>query len=348
MPTKNRFLFLNRVLHYYSNVDFKGIIYIGDSSDTKDLRRNKSLVESLKNNLKIIHKHYPNINPPKCTKLLVEQVRTKYSVLCNDDDFLVPDGLERCIKFLENNYSYASAHGKAISIKTQNSMPHSKIVSCVSKRQPIEEADKASDRWIQFMPNLSDALFSVHRTDDFRLMYSFSDVRDGVLSGCILPNALSIISGKIKELNGLSLVRHMQDNPYRTKEETDFYFWIKGKDWLSNIEYSRDILAKELMFQDKIKYDAALKVVDKGMSLYIAKRFTGDWEKYLSENSLQISNLTNSRFDVVKRIKNIIKKSLFSSPIKTSNTLLKSLLNPSSSYHKDFMPIYHAITEEEK
>ena len=38
-------------------------------------------------------------------------IQTDYSVLCADDDFIIPSSLNKCINFLKNNKSYSSAHG---------------------------------------------------------------------------------------------------------------------------------------------------------------------------------------------------------------------------------------------
>ena len=335
IPTKNRSSFLSRLLKYYCEVDFKGMIYIGDSSNENYLNKNVNMVKSFNNKLNIIHKPYPNVKPAPCVKLLLELVQTKYSVCCNDDDFLIPAGLDQCIIFLENNPNYYSAHGKAIKIKTKNSMPHGKIITCKKKVQPIEEADKASDRWLHYMQNLTDAQFSVHLTEDFKSIFSYSDIQDSVFSGVILPNCLSIIGGKIKEINCLSLVRHIQDIPYRSREELDTYYWLTRKDWFSNFGNFRDIFANEFMHRDKILIDDALTVVDKGMFFFIAQRFVREWKKYLSIQTLQVPKSMVLNIDMDNVLSSI-----------KSKRFLKSLLKPSSPHHKDFMPIYCVITKK--
>ena len=38
-------------------------------------------------------------------------VDTEYAVLCADDDFLIPQGLNKAVKFLKNHKDFSSAHG---------------------------------------------------------------------------------------------------------------------------------------------------------------------------------------------------------------------------------------------
>ena len=44
----------------------------------------------------------------------LKKVNTSFCVLCADDDFLIPDGLRKCLHFLSNNPGYISAHGRYI------------------------------------------------------------------------------------------------------------------------------------------------------------------------------------------------------------------------------------------
>ena len=46
---------------------------------------------------------------------IAKKVNTPYVHLCADDDFYIPDSVCQCVRFLEDNPDYASAHGHYLS-----------------------------------------------------------------------------------------------------------------------------------------------------------------------------------------------------------------------------------------
>ena len=48
IPTKNRSTFLNRILNYYATTEFSGYIYIGDSSNKEETKKNKENINKFK------------------------------------------------------------------------------------------------------------------------------------------------------------------------------------------------------------------------------------------------------------------------------------------------------------
>ena len=51
---------------------------------------------------------------------ILSKVKTAYVAICSDDDFILPLGLEKSIKFLEENKAYSSARGEMLGIFFQN------------------------------------------------------------------------------------------------------------------------------------------------------------------------------------------------------------------------------------
>jgi len=361
IPTKNRSNFLTRQLLYYSKLDFKGCFCIGDSSNAEHLERSKKLIRALNGKLNIIHREYPESIVHHCVQQLVKLVNTPYAAYVSDDDFLVPSGLEKCRLFLEQHPEYSAAHGVAVKIYTRDSRPHGQIILCKRKPQPVEEAESASERFLHYISHLSDVCYSVHRVESLLTMYeSVHLFPDGRFSNVLLPNCLSIINGKIKELGSLSLVRHMQDEPTRTREEIDTFFWITSEKWLSYYHNFRDILAKELMRQDGITLEEAQQVVKQGFSIFLSKSLKRECRKYYPEYNDALSDVRgshNDKFENLRslagrmpgarrswrwmyRLNSLLRKRL----VERDERSLPALLDPSSPYHADFMPIYRAVT----
>ena len=358
IPTFNRSAFLYRQIRYYCALKFKGTILIGDSSSGDELQRNKQAIKSFNDKLNIHYREFPTLNEPSCNEELIKLIKTPYAVFVADDDFLVPSGLEKCIDFLEKNSKYNAAHGVGIRLKTENSDPHGKIIICTRKRQPVVDEASASYRYLNFMNFLADVHFSVHRVQSFRLMFYNSQLynNDRVFSSTLQPCCISVIQGKIKELNCLSLVRQINDYRYPILERNEFFGWITNEKWLNHLNIFYNIVVKELMFQDNIKFEESKKVVMMGLSKYIVKRLGNETDEYYANKMIISDNFYTGKIGSERRLekyiicfKNYIKKikSFMSLPSDEQNKIsLESLLNPSSPYHKDFMPIYRAITEQ--
>jgi len=363
IPTKNRSQFLARQLKYYSEMGFDGPILVGDSSNGNHLKDNKELISTLDSNLSIVYLEYPTLVVHRCVQQLVNLVRTPYIVHICDDDFLVPSGLEKCRLFLDNHRDYVAAHGVAAKIRTKNCNPHGEIIMCKQKMQPVEETESASARYLHFIGHMSDVYFSVHRTEVMVWSCDKLDYfSDGHFYNVLGPNCFSVVRGKIKELDCLSLVRHMQDNPHRTREEIDMLFWITSPKWLSSYQNFCDILAAELATCDSITREEALQVVKQGVLIYLTKRLENECRKNYPGYANPMSDFKGA-VTARERIRSLLRGLIQHTPgvqraIRTWKDLgiisparslrndlsLQALLNLSSQYHKDFMPIYRAIT----
>ena len=62
IPTKNRSIFLKRVLSYYKKINFSGILAIGDSSTGEYLTENKEIYESMKEFINVTYQIFPDKN----------------------------------------------------------------------------------------------------------------------------------------------------------------------------------------------------------------------------------------------------------------------------------------------
>ena len=100
IATKNRHQYLERIVDYYSNSGIN--IIVADATKEKYSKKLPS---------NISYFHYPEIH--YCIKLddVFKKVNTPYSLLCADDDFIIPEAIETCVDFLEKNSDYASAQG---------------------------------------------------------------------------------------------------------------------------------------------------------------------------------------------------------------------------------------------
>lgn len=356
MPTKNREQFLKRLLFYYSSLNFKGYICIGDSSEGEQLALNKKHVEAFKKKINIIYKECPGLNPVQAFSVLVKCVPTKYSAAVMDDDFIVTSGLEKGVKFLEENGDYSCVNGVTVRIYVKDDMPHGQILRCRRRIQLEEKAENASERYLDFMSHYDDIGFSLHRTEAFMQMYENAHNPDVVFFGEILPAGLSVIKGKVMELDCLYLIRQIKEpkKSYRVKEQFDTYLWITNPRWNSYMIICHDTLVNELMKQDMITHESACEVFRRGFMTHLYKRLVNEKKRQKRLEGLDVKEVDciklcifNALGKYMSRCKEMCRKlkTLVCPTSKNEvSTTLQSLLNPDSPYHKDFVPIYRAVT----
>jgi glycosyltransferase domain-containing protein len=106
---------LRRILGYYDSFGEPYHIIVADSSQQDVKKINSSIVSSCVN-VKITYLDYfsPNLNPHHKFGEAFAHVKDKYCVLCADDDFIVPCGVEEAVHFLENQPDFTCAHGDYI------------------------------------------------------------------------------------------------------------------------------------------------------------------------------------------------------------------------------------------
>jgi len=377
IPTKNRTIFLKRVLLYYKKMNFSGTLAIGDSSTGDFLIDNKKIYESMRGFINITYQTYPDKNLCQTSHELLKNVKTKFVAEVHDDNFIVPDSIGKCIEYLKNNSDYSAARGLGVSIKTKNDEPYGRLIKCVKKKQPSSESDSASSRLASLYGDYSDIHYAIHRTKIYREVLKNSHIKDNNFFH-IMTTANTFVLGKVKELDTLHVIRHIQSPKGRRvfnrnhPESTNTYWWITGKDWNKNLEILQESIVNNLIKTEGISSENAQKIYESCFLIYFSMYFADKNKKYgikeLKEFSdkYYISNLfplwttinSNKVFKgilyVYPRLKFIFEKFkhiLIGGEVLENETLnnrtdslLPSLLNRKSKYHASFIPIYELIT----
>lgn len=342
IPTRNRSDFLKRLLQYYSDLHFCHKIYIGDSSSSDHVEQTKNTINALKAKLKIFYYEYAGLNNAQAISNLLDSVSTPYAVLLPDDDFLVPRSLEQCAGFLESHSEYSAAHGLAALFKLKSSGAYGPFLWAGRYWQRPIEGESGAKRLLDHMGNYSVTLFSVHRTEAMRVMYKYvSMAKDKSFALELLPCCLSVIQGKVKELDCLYLVRQDHERRYLLP---DVYDWVTSHDWLPSYETFRDCLTVELTRQDGISVDEAREVVKQAFWLYLAKGLTHKWQVRYVTDGPGFPRLLRDLARRVPGLRPMWHKFRSVAVGERHEMSLSALLHPSSPHHGDFMPIYRTIT----
>ena len=330
----NRSDFLIRLLHYYRDVGFTGNICISDSSNAEHVDRIKKAIQTLKGQLKIVYQEYPYVNDIRGQVQLIDSVSTPYVALVPDDDFLIPATIDRCIKFLDSHADYSAAHGVGIALTLKSSTPYGQITRLERYQQTVREEETASQRLFNHLSNYTVSLFSVHRIEAWRAMYRDAALlKEKAFSWELLPCCLSVILGKVKELDYLYLVRQIHERRYHLRPANN---WLTDLDWPNDYNIFVNCLAKEVTHADNIDQGEAINLVKTAFQVYLDKTLIKPEQGHLVISRLkQLAGMVPGAQRIWSHLH----------PMKQPNELsLADLLKPSFHYYDDFIPIYKNLT----
>lgn len=344
IPTKNRSDFLTRLLNYFVDTNYMHWISIGDSSNAQHVQRIKETIKKLEHKLNITYHEYPGLNVSKCTKQLLQEVSTPYASFLADDDFLVPKSLESCIDFLELNPAYIACHGIGAVFRLGQSGPYGQFDNIWEYLLPSREEETASKRFLNHLSNYSNNLFSIYRTPILKRMFENDAIADRSLGNDLLPSCLAAILGKCKKLDCF----HIIHQTHKQQVFVDHYDWITSQNWFPSYQIFCNTLSEELRKQDNISIDKAHAIVKQAFWAHLKHKSNSHFRNYYgtSGNIFSIRQKIK-RIPGIKGMWNVVKNIQYK--IHPSNHItLPALLNPSSPYHADFMPIYRAITNTQQ
>ncbi len=131
------------------------------------------------------------------------QVETELVCVVPDDDFLLPEGLEKAVGYLKTHPDYASAQGYYTYLLLEEGQfwfePH-----FWTTRKSIE-ADDPLERLIDFYNHYSDVIYAVHRREHLQFLLeqtvqNYSDSESFVFME-FLFGAMTALKGKVKVLD---------------------------------------------------------------------------------------------------------------------------------------------------
>lgn len=308
-----------RWLKYMDKINFKHPIIISDGS-------NDGLLENLirnhpyKNKLNITFKQF-NTNTGfknyyEMKRDTLKEIKTKYVMICDNDDFIIESGLEEILNFLENNDEFISASGKILNFEIDNwkfkTYGNLYFLSPYTYSRLIDPVNNWSRQiemvFTKFQPNF----YNVFRKDILIKIFeetvelNFSDLTINEFFIQLRANIL----GKSKILDVHHYIR--QRGTSQISNDFDFSSDIISKDLPKDYrklnEYICKILSNEAG-EDKIKL---IVTFEKSFSNYLRNIIAGTMLKF--------------RFPKLYNIK-IFSRILWLEKMKTISSIVKKLKN---------------------
>lgn len=328
IPTYNRPDFLRRILGYYDSYSVNFNIIIADSSSNNNKKLNKKIVSYFPNlKIQYIDKFPQNLASHLKFGEMVKYAKSKYCIFCPDDDFIIPNGINQAVDFLEKNTDYSTAHGTYISFYLYKNLLGYKNLwwRFIYPFRSIESPNPIERLRLHFI-NYYQVLWAVRRTYVVKQVYRkfLKSKADPYLFGELLPDMLTLIYGKMKRLNSFYAARQAFSTSYgywpslidAIKSRTYDKEYIKFKDCLANN------LAKMGFSKKK-----SLQKIDSYMNIYLK---TTVQEHLMGKINLVLKYLP-SFIDIIIRLIHV--RYFFSKRGNGKDSLLNDF---SSKYFKDF------------
>ena len=336
IPTLNRADFLIRQLRYYQNHAPDMTVYVGDSSDGGERARTLRAIDGIRG-LHIEHSDCRGLCLQETIVKLISTVQEAYCVGAGDDDYLVPNSLRKCERFLEENLGYRTAQGRAIQFVLGNAEPYGKVSALGDYwNAPAAEENSACARLLNYASDYWVPHFSVHRTAEFLGDFSpFATLSDPSFSCELAPNFTAIARGKSKFIDSLYLARQVHERRYALPITME---WLASPTWYPAYKTLERELIDILVGLDGISEDRARAVVLDCFSNYLANSFK-------KQNPLSISPRTRLVRFIRRNAPALLQtaKSMRDVWLPSSVLTLNRLRQTASPYHADFAQIKHSL-----
>jgi glycosyltransferase domain-containing protein len=352
IPTKNRSQFLLRTLKYYKKTNFKGHIFIGDSSEGEEKEKNSDNIKKYAKDLSIYYSLYPNTSTGHVSSQLVPQIETDFSSFLSDDDIIITPSIDLAIKKLENDNSLIGVSGKALLFQVEDSQPFGNLLNTSTYELGYFDNNNSIDRLKKIFSSVKSINMCINRTENHRAVFQqvskLSKLHSSYIYEELLGCAIMSIRGKIIHLPNLFLCRHGHVN--QAYFGYNFFDWLTDKDWASSFEILQQTAINEITSSENITENEAKKLFNNFFWIYLRSQIN---------NSKSSSNIKNINYfsEYLKKI-NFIK--LFARYVKNfyywkisyryksliNNFSLPALRNQNSPYYDDFNSLYNVVTKK--
>lgn len=338
IPTYNRPHLLRRILEYYhqNGKDFNFII--ADSSSAEDKARNKKIVNLYPDlNILYIDKFPQKMKQHHKFIKMVNYVKSKYCVFCADDDFIIPKAIEEAVRFLESNPDYSAAQGTHIGYAIFKNFWLNKFFWLFRQTPYSISSPDPIERVSHHLSNYAPVIWAVRRTDVVKNCYrEFGKIKFDPyvlpVFGELLPDMLTVVYGKVKNLNTFYAVRQYFGSIL------SFYPSLidAKKAGKYDTEYSKfkHSLVNNLSRQKGTSKDRASKMLDQAIERYIEYSYQGH---LMGNLNLILSKLPKF---ISVGLRGLNAAYLFSKPKREKIGLID---NESSRYFEDYNKIKQLV-----
>ena len=198
MPTHNRPHFLRRLFRFYEQVKPGFPFFVVDSSDPPQAQQNRLVIKEVgrsQRSLQIEYQHFDLDLVNKCARAL-SRLSSPHVVLCADDDFLIPDTVQVCSRFLQDHPDYSTAQGLTTIARHAGTHVTQRLTTSYAIRH-----DDALSRCRRLASCWFSNFYAVSRTHDLAEMFQLTAAHFDWSRSFIFPeqflSQMSVLRGKV-------------------------------------------------------------------------------------------------------------------------------------------------------
>ena len=166
----------------------------------------------------------------------LDLINTRFATVCNDDDILTFEGLNKSCELLKKNNSFSACWGTGLKVETKNNDPFGNITQLKNTKSNFEYNDK-----IEFLYDIArvggyDVIFCLQDKNNFQKIIKFACQFDCEIFQSIAMNFMMVLTANFKLINELYLIRHNHDSRDITSLRADPYIWFTEKNFSNDLK----------------------------------------------------------------------------------------------------------------
>jgi len=343
IPTLNRAAFVERALRYYGQAGFRGIVSLGDSSEPEQAEKIRRAVQAVEGQLQVEYRSFPSPPYTSNAPVLLEMAQaatTPYVVYAGDDDFLIPNTLEQCTRYLDDHPDHSAAHGLSLVIRLGHEGAYGPITQVNYMEGHVLKSESAAERWQGYARHALSTQYYVHRRETWLRMYQdVATVPIQYWGTEFLPCSLSAVAGKIHEVDRLSCIFQVNSNRQFGWTTHSMYQLALEPRWSEALRAMRAFIVQAIAETDQRPSSEAEQIVDKELWRHLMIMLQAHYDDRYDPGNW-FSNF-KARFPWLVQLVRILRQVRRNHYRRLS---LHQLLDPRHPSHADFIPVYQLIT----
>ncbi len=283
---KDRSTFTERLFNYLSMIKYPYTVFFADGSlgDEHELFfRNKQNREV---DFHFIYKRYPKdisleVFYKKCYASILK-VNTPYVMLADNDDFVVPEGQEKCIEFLNNNPDYVGCNGRVPGVVLSpfpgeaygKHIQYLAYYCNVMDKQVLVDQASACKRIQSYIQNFYSIFYSVFRTES--LVNTFKNIQEFNFSDLgiveLFLSYMQLAQGKIHSIQEVTYIRQ-KGSSYTAAMQKDWFHRLFYTNWLSDCKVALRSVSSLIATKEGLNENTVYEELYENLSTRLRNRY---------------------------------------------------------------------------
>ena len=219
IPTRNRSEYVRRLLLYYVACGLRSPIFIADGSDEYHAAELIAISTELAGKLDIKYvAHGQEMSLFERLRQAARAIDTPFFAYVGDDDFLIPEALEKGSLLMSRRPDVSAVVGSAIVFTMYGQAAHGKIDGMSPYAQRARTESCALDRLTSHSQSYSTTFYALRRTEcalivlDWLDPPAWDDENYSFYFLELLDSLLTVLCGKVAHLECLMMIRQVHAN----------------------------------------------------------------------------------------------------------------------------------------